>query len=298
MVKDKKTKKSSSGFVDRLKKSRKMQLAIVLPILAIVIVYGVVSLGGFLQFPSPPPEELATGYARIYLIDGYSGNQVPSNDINLIFYANRTLWDDNMNTGTTFYVPDASVWWVNVSGYYPVGNTLLASGGNDPADYYNNTMNIFKRADPDDIFVELYRWKNLTSGLYNYSGYLPDYDGSFELEIKISINMPSRNISMFGYAGWIPNYTLSENSFAQNLSLSFCTLWFGWNGIVDGYLLTNNIYWDFNDVYDINILNCTMLPGCFYDATYLIRGNFSNLQSVQIYDGIIDNYDNYIAMIT
>jgi hypothetical protein len=202
-----------------------------------------------------------------------------------------------MTTGTTFHVSTASVWWVNISGYYPIADTLTASGGSDPNTYTNNTMFVFKQADPSDVNVQLYRWKNVTTGVYNYSGFLPKFDGVYEMEIQITINMPSRNETIFGLSQWMPNYTLPSDSFAYNMSLEFVTLWFGWNATLYDYTLIDDSYWGYNDVYDINILNCTMVPACYYDATYKITGNFSNLQSLRVYDLTVDNYDNYVAMI-
>jgi hypothetical protein len=292
----KKPKRSNDSRIRNWLGDRRVQIPLLLALIIVFGYFGVTLLGSYFQ-PAPPSPEGSTGYARIYLIDGATGEYVDTDGIHLINAYNITPWNTNMTTGTTFHVSTASVWWVNISGYYPIADTLTASGGSDPNTYTNNTMFVFKQADPSDVNVQLYRWKNVTTGVYNYSGFLPKFDGVYEMEIQITINMPSRNETIFGLSQWMPNYTLPSDSFAYNMSLEFVTLWFGWNATLYDYTLIDDSYWGYNDVYDINILNCTMVPACYYDATYKITGNFSNLQSLRVYDLTVDNYDNYVAMI-
>jgi hypothetical protein len=264
-------------------------------IIGIILVgyFGVVGLGSFFQ-PSAPPEERATGYARLSLIDLYSGEYINTDGIHLIRTSNLTAWETNMTTGTIFYVPESSIWWTNVSGYYPASDTLYASG-EDPNDY-DNFMIISKRANLSHVNVEITQWKNAT-GSYNYSGILPDYDGVFEFEISIFIDLPSKNTSAFGVNSFIPNYTLAEDTFAYNMSLNFVTLWLGWNATVHDFTVDSHDDWNYTDVYDINILNCTMIPQCYDTQTYTIVGNFSNINDLRVYDLTIDNYVNPVAII-
>ena len=252
-------------------------------------------LGSIFGPPPAPPPEFATGYSRIYLLDGMTGEFVGSSEIDLMFAENLSVWETDQATGVTFFVPNGSIYWVNVSGYYPASDTLFASGGDDPNDYFNNTLLIFRQAYPENITAQILRFQDISTSIYNYSGFLPDYDGVYELEIRVSINMPSRNTSMYGYASWLPDYNITVDSFADKLNLTFTTLWFGWNATLHEYTILNSQFWSFNDVYELDTvgLNCTMLPATSYDTTYTIIGNFSNIYDLRIYDLTIDNYDNF-----
>lgn len=270
-------------------------------IICIIMVVAVGFLADFLQDHEEPPEgpplEYSMGYARIYLVDGLSRTFIDSNEIHLIYADNLTAWALDGRTGTTFYSSAGSIFWVNVSGYYPVAKTLYASGGNESSEYRNNTINIFRRANLSDVTVHLVSWQDMSSGEYNYSGTLPQYDGCYRLEIRISITGPSRGISIFGYNQWVPNHTLSTNTFASNSSINFIGLWLGLEGGISDYRLIQPQSIN-QEVYNINILNCTRVPNAWYDSTYVFEGNFTNLQVIRVYDGLIDNWGNHAGLLT
>jgi hypothetical protein len=253
-------------------------------------------MGGIAQ-PSAPPTEFSTGYARILLVDGKTGENITSSGIHVIYSDNITAWDTNITTGEVFYVSRSSLWWANVSGYYPVSNALFAKEGS-AGDPYDNVLYIFKRADPNDVYVELTKYRNMDDGIYNYSGKLPQNDGVYELDIFISINMPSRNTSVFGGGEWTPNYTLPTNSYAYNLSINFESLWLGWNATLHEYQFVSIFSSGYEDVYNITELQCTSLPETNYEGTYRVLVNVTNLQGIYVYDGIVDNYNNYVALLT
>ena len=277
---------------------------VLVSLLLIVAIFSVLGYGFFSDFldggspPQAPPADYATGYARIYLRDGLTRIPVGSDSIHLLYADNLTAWTTAMMTGTTFYTPASSLYWVNVSGYYPCAKTLYANGS-IPEEYYNNTANIFKRANSVDISFHLISWQNMTSGLYNYSGILPCGDGYYRFEIRVSITGASRGISLYGLNQWVPSYLVPTNSWAAKLSLNFSALWFGWEGGIANYHLIQP-QWGNNEIYEVGsaALNCTYGPNAWYDSDYIVEGYFINLQAIRLYDGLIDNWENYAGRIT
>ena len=267
-------------------------------IIGIMVALSVIFLGGpFLGPPTPPPEEYATGYYRIYFKDGFTRQYVETDEIVVLNALTLEPWATNISTGITQYTSVGSIFWCNVSGYYPVGGTLFASGGNDPALYQNNTKNIFRRADPQDITVTLIRWTDLSTLTVNYSQALPGYNGYFKFEIEIRLNEHARYNSCFGINTWVPKALLPEDTFAYNSSVNFYSLWIGFDAELSNYS-TYSQFWEYNDVYDINFLNVTMHPPTYYEKTYVMEGYFAGLSQIVIWDRLIDDYTDPLAIIT
>ncbi|MHA1360165.1 MAG: hypothetical protein ACTSRC_18750 [Candidatus Helarchaeota archaeon] len=278
-------------------KHGKIVVALIILVTCSFLGFSILFFQGALFQPNAPPPEFAKGWSRIYLLDGMNRTYVDWANIHLIATNNLTPWKMDQTTGTTFYCPTGSIFWANITGYYPIASTLYASGDNDPANYRNNTVNIFRRAEPEDVTLTLVSWQNISSGLYDYSGKLPTSDGYYRLELRVSITGPSRGVSIYGANMWIPNYTLPANTWAANSSLNFISLWFAWKGAITDYKLVEPS-WLSGEVYNIDLFNCTYAPYVWYDSLFIIEGNFTNLQSVRVYDGLIDNWMNYAEIIT
>ncbi len=265
--------------------------------IGILIAFTVLFLGGPFEAPAPPPEEFATGYYRIYLTDGFDREYVQCDEIYLLDAYTHQIHATNISTGITYYTATASLFWCNLSGYYPVAGTLYANQGDNPSEYLNNSRNIFRRADPSDITVTLVRWIDLSTSIANYSQALPSYDGYFQFEITCTINEHARYNSSFGIKEWIPMSLIPEDSFAYNLSMNIYSLFIGFDASVANYT-SLDLYWDYNDVYSINIMNVTMHPPIFYEKTYIFKGYFSGLSQIVIWDRLIDDYTEPLAVLT
>ena len=193
---------------------------------------------------------------------------------------------------------------MNLSDYYPTVVALWASGGTDPATYRNNTILIQKRANPANVSFGLVRWYNHTAKAWNYTDRLPAYDGRYTFHLQIDIAYPSRNISLFGGQSWLPSTVLDPESLACDLNWTWITNWLGFDcdEMTDygfRYLTGGTEEWPFQDIYSLpSILNCTIIPSVWYTLDFYIDGTFKNLQSVQLFEGLIDNYVLPVGVIT
>jgi hypothetical protein len=246
-------------------------------------------LGVQQEYIKPPtPTETPTGYAVLSAYDPINENYL-SGEILLIFHENNTLWLET-STNVTFYMPAPSYALI-ICGpdYYNETISLKGSGGNDSSTPYDNTAYIFKKAPNSDVILKITQ----LDGIYGDYSASDIPDGRHSVTLTISIIGASRGTAVFGHTCYIPD-TLINKTYATLYGEFGPGGWIGWNGSIQ-----NLKYWDREEpVYLIgDEVNATCSWGVEYDLSIAIEADFYNLDSVMLYYGFLDDWQNYFQKV-
>jgi len=285
-------------------KNRKLWAGILLIIIVMSGIGYLIYIGvlGSIFPPGLAPAPFQKGYYRVYIVDMQSGVNINLDNITRVDGYNLTIYEDDLATGITYYCNRGSYLFINASVYYPIAVALWASGGTDPLKYENNTIYLMKRANPDDVSFQVVRWYNETGRYWNYTDKLPAYDGVYKIHLSIYISLPSQNTSFYGASAWIPKTVLPTYTLAYQNNWTWTTNWLGFeceNMTNYHFSFLSGGRWDLQGIYMIpNQVNCTIIPTVWYGLECYVSANFTHLESIRLFDGLIDNYNYPIATVT
>jgi len=276
-----------------LKKGRKvntrLMVSVLLIIISLLILFFSGSIGSALfKKPAPPPERYATGYATIYCYDPLNKVYVDAN-ITLLYYDNESVYNHTI-TNKTFYVPVASLAYIQAKGYYNITVTVFASGGNDPNSPKVSTYYIYKVCPKDYVKFQIIKIDD-TYGNFTAKD-IPD--GRHVIVIQSRILEPYRNKTLWGFGTYYPSTFLPNTSYAKLYNLTQLSAWIAWNGTIKNVEQYGTEY----KVYRIeHNLNATYMLPTSFDIEHTIEADFYNINNIYIYFGLVDNWSSYIFTI-
>jgi len=266
----------------------KKQMYIIVSILSILfLLIGILYFSGFLgsifQKPPPPPEEYSKGRAKILAYDPLN-DQYINCEIKLYYYENETLYNTT-STNTTLYIPEASLALISAKEYYNVCISVLAS----ETSIYNQTIYMYKRPNLNDVQINITKIDDVW-GVYSPSD-IPN--GQHDVTFAIGLKGSSKNTTHYGEFCYVPSSEIGSSSLANTYNLSFYGSW-----IVFNCTNITNIRYTFDEsgfqyignVYNVGNGNKTIIfITIFRTMTITLRANFTNINSIFIHTGLIDN---------
>jgi len=286
---------------DATTSKRKLVVALIIAIVVGPFIFYFAFFGSEFRPPPIAPVENQTGYYKVTLYDAFNGVYLNSSKITQINASNYAIIRNDIATDTVYYSNTPSYLFVNISGYHPLAIALWASGGNDSASHYKNLLSLQRKINPADLTFMLIRWYNQTGHYWNYSNQLPSKDGTYKLHFSINIDGFSKNTSLFGCQTWVPPTILPPESIAYVKSWTFTANWLGFvckNITAYRFSYTSGVTtWPYQTPFMIPTMNCTVIPDVWWSMDFYIEATFIGLESIQLFEGLIDNYLQPVAQI-